>query len=337
VFRDAPGEDEPLFTLLPGQDDLWYRFTTLGDGMPGNAIRVAPGALDGFIAPIAPGTDALTANTAQRVGNTLVQRSTFDGAVGSLFMGDAFTQSGRITRWALTSGPFSDSPATAADDRFVTPVLFKDAGDGTFQITGIGTARRIASDASQSFEFGLASGSDAVGPGYFLGWKDGTASADNGGAISFDFGGDVVRWFGAGQGSAQNVEVGRTLAPVNATTFPTRTYSIEALVTTGVGLEFDLGRLLELAGGANGIGSARLVLDAPAAADPILAPFSIQDIQFSGGQLFFSAFDSAKGVELWVKPAGEEQIRLVADIVKSRPRRTPACKAVANGMSYGKP
>ncbi|HEY4634626.1 MAG TPA: hypothetical protein VIH00_11990, partial [Candidatus Limnocylindrales bacterium] len=312
VFKDAPGEDEPLFTLLPGQEDLWYRFTTLGDGMPGNAVRVTPGALDGFIAPIAPGTDALTVNTTQRVGNTLTQRSTFDGAIGSLFVGDAFAQAGRITRWALTSGPFSDNPATTADDRYVTPVIFKDAGDGRFQITGIGTARRIAADASQSFDFGLVAGSDAVGPGYFLGWKDGTVAAENGGAISFDFGGDTVRWFGSGQGSAQNVAVGRTLAPVNVFS---RTYSVEALVTTGVVLEFDLGRLLELGGDANGIGSARLVLDAPAAADPILAPFSVQDIQFSGGQLFFSAFDAAKGFELWVKPAGGEQIRLVQDIV----------------------
>ena len=34
------------FVLAPGQRERWYRFTTLGDGQPGNVIRVTPGAED---------------------------------------------------------------------------------------------------------------------------------------------------------------------------------------------------------------------------------------------------------------------------------------------------
>ena len=54
VFKDAPGETDPLF-VLNGGADAWYRFTTLGDGMPGNAIRIVPGAQGGFVAPDRPG------------------------------------------------------------------------------------------------------------------------------------------------------------------------------------------------------------------------------------------------------------------------------------------
>jgi ELWxxDGT repeat protein len=311
VFKDPPGVTNTRFTLQAGDQDIWYKFTTLGDGMPGNAIRITPGLTDGFIAPIEPGSDTATAGVAQVVGNSLTQHSTIDLATGSLFVGDGFAQSGRLTGWSLFSGNFTDDAGSAADDRFVTPVIMKDMGDGKFQITGIGTARKIAPNIAQSFDFGLVSGSDSVGAGYFLGWKDGSATKDNAGSVSFDFGGDSVRWFGPGQTNAGNMTVGRTLPTVS--TFA-RSYAIQGLVTSGAVLEFDLGRLLGLAGNPDGIASAKLVLDAPTAADPVLAPVVIQDIEHAGGKLFFTAFDSAKGFELWVTDGTVPGTKLVKDL-----------------------
>src|SRR5262245_28520066 len=40
--EDIDGDGQPDFVLLPGQE-RWFRFTTLGDGQPGNQLLVAPG------------------------------------------------------------------------------------------------------------------------------------------------------------------------------------------------------------------------------------------------------------------------------------------------------
>jgi len=303
-FQDAPGATDPLFTLNTGEVEQWYRFTTLGDGMPGNFIRVTPGAQDGFIAPVAPNADTLTVPTAQRDGNFIQSQTQVDGGVGNMFVGDAFTKTGRMTGWSLWAG-------AGTTGRTVTPIIFRETGDGRFEITGIGASRTISSTGPQSFDFGLASGSDSVGAGYYLGWKDGSTTADNAGVINFGSSGDTVRWFGPEQGQRGHVVVGRSLAPVS--NFP-RTYSIEAEVTTGVVLEFDLSRFLNAAGDPSGIATAKLVLDAPNAADPVLAPTNVFNIVSSGGKIFFTAYDPARGYELFVSDGTANGVRLVKDI-----------------------
>jgi len=42
VFEDPAGSTSTRYTLTPGQTEQWYRFSTLGDGLPGNYLRVGP-------------------------------------------------------------------------------------------------------------------------------------------------------------------------------------------------------------------------------------------------------------------------------------------------------
>ncbi|HXW10359.1 MAG TPA: hypothetical protein VD737_07075, partial [Steroidobacteraceae bacterium] len=316
VFQDAPGEDEPKFILDNG-NERWYTFQTLGDGMPGNVIRILSGlgAIDGFVDPIAPTTSTLEAGTPSTDGNRLIQRNTVDGAVGSMFVAGAFQESGRLTQWSVFSGNFVDGVG-AGDDRYLTPLIFKQTAGG-FQITGIGKAERIAPNSTLTFDFELESGSDSVGPGYRLGWYDGSAAGENAGAVGFNtfaFSGDefgAVGWFGPNQGAAQNLELNRTLNPIQ--TF-TRYYAINASVTSGAVLEFDLGRFLGWAGNPDAVGSAQLVLHAPQTTAPIQAPVNIGAILPVGNLVFFSASTPGEGQELWVTEGTEETTRFVADL-----------------------
>lgn len=81
VFKDAPGEDNPKFVLVNG-DNAWFTFTTLGDGQPGNSIRLVPGAIDGFLSPLDPDTSQLNVEVAAALGNLLRSRGLLDGSVG---------------------------------------------------------------------------------------------------------------------------------------------------------------------------------------------------------------------------------------------------------------
>jgi hypothetical protein len=60
---DIDGDGLNDFVLRTGDTERWYRFTTLGDGKPGNAIRITPGALDTFIRPAAPQAATATLTT----------------------------------------------------------------------------------------------------------------------------------------------------------------------------------------------------------------------------------------------------------------------------------
>jgi len=110
LFRDAPGEDDPLFMLQNGAD-VWYTFTTLADGMPGNAIRIIPGAIDGFLAPVGQPDSSVEVPIAQRQGDASLSRTPVDLATGGLYVGNEFTIAGRVTSW---------SRSKHSDSRFVS-------------------------------------------------------------------------------------------------------------------------------------------------------------------------------------------------------------------------
>ena len=185
VFQDAPGETKPLFVLNNGAD-AWYKFTTLADGMPGNAITVLPQTLDSFLTPISAasspslsaGSGSIGVDKNQSVGNTLVAQPNVDGASGSVFVAEQFTTTGRVTGWSVYGGVFSGT-------RHVTPLILKATVAGRYEITGICKAQEIVKDRPQEFAFDLVSGSDSAGPSYYLGWYDGSATADNQGSIGF--------------------------------------------------------------------------------------------------------------------------------------------------------
>ncbi|CAB5080406.1 hypothetical protein D3OALGB2SA_510, partial [Olavius algarvensis associated proteobacterium Delta 3] len=180
----------------------------------------------------------------------------------------------------MFGGNFTDDPGTT-DDRNLTPVIFREADEGRFQIVGIGASVHVLPNSPQQFYFDLVAGSDAVGPGLYFGWYDGaTGAGDNAGTIPYNaseyfddqFG--QVAWFGPAQGAAGNLVLNRSLLPLQTLT---RAYSVRTLVTTAAVMEFDLGRrlardlqlipvdeqLLELAGLVDGNGEVDLddVLD----------------------------------------------------------------------------
>jgi len=316
VFKDAPGADRRDF-LLGNGDERWYTFTTLGDGRPGDVVRIDPGARDGLLAPVNPDTLAPTVAPPFKVGNMLSARSLVDTALGSLFVGGAFDIPGRLTGWSVFGGGFADGDG-AADDRHLTPVIFKEAADGGFEITGVGVAERILANTAQEFEFRLAAGSDAVGPAYHLGWYDGSADGGaNPGSVSYNtfaLRGDAVTsvgWFGPGQGAAGNLEPGRRLSPIERFS---RSYSIAGSVSTGTILEFDLGRFLGAAGDPEAVAAARLVLHAPQATAPVQAPTGVSAVSQAGGQVFFAASTPELGSELWVTDGTPAGTRLVANL-----------------------
>ncbi|MGB2822750.1 MAG: hypothetical protein WBF17_17330, partial [Phycisphaerae bacterium] len=52
TFTEDPVYPNGDFTIYDNDDVNWYRFTTAGDGMPGNSIRVLPGAYDDRVAAL---------------------------------------------------------------------------------------------------------------------------------------------------------------------------------------------------------------------------------------------------------------------------------------------
>ena len=335
VFQDAPGETKPLFVLNNGAD-AWYTFTTLGDGMPGDAIRIMPQTLDSFLTTISAASSPTLSTSAssisvdknQTVGNNLVTQANIDGASGSIFVADPFTTTGRITSWSVYSG------AGYGNDRHVTPLILKATPDGKYQITGIGAARLIARDHPQDFDFDLVSGSDSIGPGYYLGWYDGSiATGDNQGSIGYGTpaGAKTVQWLGANQASGGGVLLGGALAPVSSFA---RTYSIQASVTQGAVLEFDLGQFLSLAGNPAAISTANLVLHAPSAAAPVAAPTNITAAAFSAGKLYFTASTPDLGAELWVTDGSDTGTRLVKDLNPGVVGSQPANLTDVGGTLY---
>jgi hypothetical protein len=165
-----------------------------------------------------------TRGPAETVGNPLVAAPLTDGASGSIFvLLDPFTQPGTVTDWGLYDFEAPPPPPTAQ----VTPVIYQQVPGG-WQITGIGTPRTTTGAGAQSYPFGLTAGSAAVGPGSFLGWKDGGLGNDNTGVIEwFDGGVGTVDWLGPGH---TTFAAGETFAPVVGLN---RTYSLQADTEAG--------------------------------------------------------------------------------------------------------
>ncbi|MGH9286346.1 MAG: ELWxxDGT repeat protein, partial [Acidimicrobiales bacterium] len=231
---------------------------------------------------------------------------------------------GRITAWSVYGGGFSGS-------RQVTPVILRLRSDGRYEITGIGAPRAVLTDQGQAFEFDLASGRDGVGPGFYFGWKDGSAAADNAGAIGYALGGETVSWLGGSHAAAGDFAVGTALRPLRQ---DFKTYAVNASVVRGVVLEFDLGQFLDFAGSPESIAAARLVLDTPGAAAPVPAPTSVFNITSSGGKVYFTGHVQGKGIELWVTDGTIEGTRLVKDIIPGATGSNPQNLVDVGGTLY---
>ncbi|MCW5626673.1 MAG: FG-GAP repeat protein, partial [Burkholderiales bacterium] len=322
---DINGDGIDDFVLQSGESQKWYRFTTLGDGENGNVIRVGAGVVDTFVEAVrVGGSDTVTVNPSGAVGGRIVQRSTVDGAIGSLFVADPFFDVGRVTEWSIQAGTFSGA-------RTVTPVIYRVLSDGSYQISGVGTTRTVDGGTQRTFDFGLVSGSDAVGADYRFGWKDGSTTADNAGVIAYDNGYDfsagnpsyyrTVQWLGQVHGEAGNVAVGNSFASAGSFV---RAYSVQAQVSKGAILEFDLGAFLEYAGNPELLEGAQLILDAPGAVAPVAAPTNVGNVTPSGGLLYFTAQDTGSGNELWVTDGTAAGTRRVADLNPGQAGSAPA-------------
>ncbi len=121
----------------------------------------------------------------ERVGNGTTNGNnidTNDGGILGVLSGDGFSKLGRVDQWHLFSNGAGATASSAG--RSVTPLIFQQSGTG-FEITGIGTARVSDNSGLQMFDFDLVSGSDVVGPGFFVGWWDGSGSTSNAGVIEW--------------------------------------------------------------------------------------------------------------------------------------------------------
>ncbi len=120
------------------------------------------------------------------IGQNLENRASLDGA-GNLFaVVSCGFESGTVTQWSIRS-----TTTAYSGTRSITPVIFEQTGAGglgNLTIRGIGTTRALThTNTVQAFDFGLDSGSAAMGVGYYFGWIDGTTGgATSEGVISFD-------------------------------------------------------------------------------------------------------------------------------------------------------
>ncbi|HNH36345.1 MAG TPA: hypothetical protein PK375_10545, partial [Rhodocyclaceae bacterium] len=324
---DGDGDlDTEDFTLAAGMSERWYRFVTLGDGQPGSFIRLTPGARQEFVEATGVAGEITTAAATHIAGDELFVASFVDSAAGGLYVGQAFSQAGRIIEWSAYGGDFDEGTT-----RNVTPVIFKLNADGWYQITGIGTTRALRPNEGQVFDFGLAEGSDAVGEGYYLGWKDGGVSNDGAGAIGYLTGGGTVRFLGANQGAAGNMDVGVALKSVRA---DSKSYAVNARVVSGAILEFDLGRFLDFVGNPDAVDFANLILDVPGATAARPAPTSVSNLTASGGKMYFTGTVEGKGNELWVTDGTIEGTRLVKDIMPGAASSSPSNLVDVGGVLY---
>ena len=163
------------------------------------------------------------------IGQELTNRGSIDGASGNLFAAEVFGfDAGTVTDWSIrsTSGAY-------AGVRNITPVILEQTGAGGlggFTIRGIGTPQTLThTDAVQTFDFGLTSGSAQMGPRHYLGWVDSDGGAGtNPGTISYSGGDHFTLWLG---GSGGGISVGDTHSVSNLN----RRYSLQATIEVAGG------------------------------------------------------------------------------------------------------
>ena len=160
-------------------------------------------------------------------GDALIDRPVpADGAVGSIFTAlQPLSQIGRVTSWAFFDNDNAGS--------IVTPLLIQKVGTNYF-IRGVGQSRASTGAGIQTYDFQLVRGSDVVGDlsSYYIGWKDGSLTADNAGVIDYtdasNANGGII-YFNSNHGDQvlANRDVGAG-TPFN------RDYSVRFTVSSGV-------------------------------------------------------------------------------------------------------
>jgi hypothetical protein len=152
----------------------------------------------------------------ETVCNPVIDAPSLDDDAGTVFVltSAPFTVNGDVTEWRFFHGQ---------TDRRITPLILEKVADD-YVIRGIGATRNSNGMGAQNFEFELVSGSDAVGPNFVFGWKDGGNGVSNTGVAEWnDVTNDSVIWFGGGHGTFYVGDVlGPGVAPLS------RTYSISA-------------------------------------------------------------------------------------------------------------
>ena len=215
-FSDGMGNDSPTFT----QGTFTSIIGTFTADGPTQAIGFSASSTDPILNAFVL-RDLTPAPVADQVGNPLVNAPIQDTANGSIFVNsESFAQTGgSIDTW----GFYDDN----TPGRQITPLLLSKSG-AQWEIVGVGTTRTSTGGGAQNHDFGLVSGSDATGPGVFLGWKDGSNGGNNLGVPEWTNGGPGwVEWFGGGQTSFSPGDNKGTALFLN------RTYSLTGTTTGG--------------------------------------------------------------------------------------------------------
>lgn len=119
------------------------------------------------------------------VGDPVIQREATDNATGLLYAYDGtFGTAGNVLTWSFYAGSTLTTRSIAGQQ--ITPVILDQSTAGGWTVTGIGTTQTVSGPGPYTFNFGLVSGSSAVGPTLTFGWYDGSSTASNQGTVSFD-------------------------------------------------------------------------------------------------------------------------------------------------------
>lgn len=174
------------------------------------------------------GVGSASANTFT-IGQNLTNRALLDGGTGYMFAAESFGfREGTVDEWAVRS----NAGGWGGGTRTITPVILEQTGSGSlgdFTLRGIGTTRTFShTAATQTFGFGLTSGSAQMGPRHYFGWLDGDGAGNaNNGTISYDNGTQHFTLIMSPPGA---ISVGGTHAVAYN---QSRRYSLQATFDTG--------------------------------------------------------------------------------------------------------